>query len=121
MGDGGTRHGENDGCGIDPYRPSTYCTVSEADGWCNGLPHRPVDLEHMLRHYAERGRSYNEVIVDSRTLEDNLPHSVEAILDDPWTHAKFIRFYGVREADYPLVEFRPGGGGFREVLNEVLH
>ena len=42
----------------------------------------------------------------------NLPHSVEAIIDDGYLHAQFVETYGVDPHDYPLVRFE---GSFRDI------
>ena len=118
-GDGGTRHGGDDGCGIDPNDMGTYCDPrdGERNGWCNGLPHRPEDLDVMLRGWIVNG-DYNEVVVDAAYHDEHLPASVEAILDDEDAHMRFVKYYGVSEKDHPLVHF--AGGKFVARLNPRL-
>ena len=106
-GDGGSRSG--DGCG-DNFCPSDRGAV---DGWCDGAPHRPRDLENMLRWWGQHGTSYNEVIVDAAYMDARLPQSIEAFLSDAGgqtasVHRQFLDYYGVNAEDYPLVRFDPG-------------
>jgi len=102
--DGGTRHGgEFDGCG------NTFCD-SDADGWCDGKPHRPDKLGQVLEWFATAHRDFNEVVVDAAFHSQNLPWSVEAILDDEDAHRKFLEAYqdeGVTSSSHPLLHFDP--------------
>ena len=101
-GDGGTRNG--DGCADGSFCPSSR---SALDGWCDGAPHRPRDLQNMLRWWGQHATTYNEVIVDASYMDAHLPQSIEAIISDAAVHKQFVDFYGVSPRDYPLVGFRP--------------
>lgn len=95
--DAGTRAGAG-GCGM------RFCDVRSArDGWCDGAPHHPEDLKHMLQWWYRDGKSYNEVIVDNAVLSDHLPQSIEAFLCDRHTHQQFLNYYGVDRKEYPLL------------------
>ena len=105
-GDGGTKSGvgkdgvDGHGCG------GGFCTRPD-DGWCDGAPHRPRDLQNMLRWWGQHATTYNEVIVDASYMDAHLPQSIEAIISDAAVHKQFVDFYGVSPRDYPLVGFRP--------------
>ena len=47
-------------------------------------------------------------------MDENLPHSVAAILDDREVHRQFLETYNVNSDDYPLVSFV--GDRFVEVI-----
>ena len=111
--DGGSR-GKPDGCG------TSFCSPERGreDSWCDGLPHRAEDLENMMRGHEKRGGSYNEVIVDTRALQDHLPSSVEALFyvagSSMATEAfvrqaydKFTRRYGLEAEAFPLLVLDP--------------
>mgnify|MGYP006159779433 CR=1 FL=1 len=51
-----------------------------------------------------------QVIVDVAFFDENLPHSVAAIISDRDVHRQFIDHYDVDPNDYPLVAFT--GNGF---------
>lgn len=80
------------------------------DYWCDGRPWRPSDLGSMLAAHR-RSYTYNEIVVDAKTYNDELPWSVEAIITspgDPGTlqmHSRFLQTYGITAADVPLVTF----------------
>ena len=62
--DGGTRSGQkeyDDGC--DPGCSCPFCDEKrgEYDGWCDGAPHHPTNLDSMLRWWLVSGSGYNEV------------------------------------------------------------
>ena len=66
--DGATRQ-STDGCkGYD------FCG-SPTDLWCGGKPHRPEDVSLAATHV--HGQGYNEIILDSKAIEDHLPSNVE--------------------------------------------
>jgi hypothetical protein len=108
--DGGT-WGKPDGCG------TQWCDPVEGsrDPWCGGRPFAPEQLKLMLQGHATRDQ-YNEVVVDTRCLNQNLPKSIEAIFypsscvvgsecmqDAVRAHRDFVfeSHYSVQE--YPLV------------------
>lgn len=75
-GDGGSRK-TSDGCG------NSWCSPQRSvktDGfWCDGLPHRPQALEHVLRGFMEHAQgSFNEAIIDAAVIDSQLPQAVEA-------------------------------------------
>jgi len=118
-GDGGSRS-KVGGCG------KVFCDNSYAhDGWCDGRPHQPSDLETMMHAHQTRG-GYNEVIVDTGFIEDMLPTSIEAIFcvacngnaaqADQARDAQYVRqvrtdfmqTYGLAaDTDFPLVRLDP--------------
>ena len=65
--DGGTR-ASTDGC-----KNSDFCS-NPMDAWCDGKPHRPEELGNIL---VPRG-GYNEVIIDTQSVEEHLPKAVAA-------------------------------------------
>lgn len=85
--------------------PRPFCdrAVGAKNGFCNGLPHDPRDLDNMLRWWTKYGQSYNEVLVDIAYYDARLPHSVAAIIGDRNVHEQFVEFYKVDPKDYPLV------------------
>ena len=108
--------------------PEEYCDFTNAghqpepdDGtlgtWeCGGKPWRTEDFADFLTRGARSG-TYNEIIVDSRRWDDNLPESVEFLYygtDDPAlvkqardTHKLFLETYASRYRltadDFPLL------------------
>lgn len=84
--------------------------ISFDDCWCDGRPWRPADLGSMLAAHRH-SFTYNEIVIDAKTFNDEMPWSVEAIITspgDPTTlemYAKFLQMYGITAADVPLVTF----------------
>lgn len=65
---------------------------------------RPSDLEGMLRHHLNSGaNAYNEVVIDTRSYDSNLPESVLAIffLTDGESEWKAREVYGRFRKRYP--------------------
>ena len=124
-GDGGSRHGGNDGncgergCDRGCGNPANMCTRErgQVDGWCDGAAHRPEDLDNMMRWWQINGKGYNEVIVDSAFHAAHLPDSVEAILYDGMAHIAFLDTFKVSSERYPLVVF--DRGNMREPFRRV--
>ena len=110
-GDGGTRKLPDDGCG------TQFCEVSRSrqDGWCDGLPHHTAQVGDMLSHI--RGSGYNEIVIDTQSIDDQLPEAVEALfyLKDSTLsarrgrqiHKDFIRRYSLDAAEHPLLRLDP--------------
>ena len=123
-GDGGSRHGEDDGCG------TNWCPPSEVDdphGWCDGRPYRPTNLVDMLQAWSARSTTYNELIVDVATYEASLPYSIEAVIFDSTVHRQIILYYqaqgiSISEVDLPLVFFDTNNEEtpFSTIPNELL-
>lgn len=109
-GDGGTRKFPDDGCGRDFCDPSR----SRNDGWCDGMPHQTKFVGDMLAHLT--GSGYNEVVINTQSIDDLLPHAVEAIFylrnsaisarKARETHAKFVEEFGA-VAQQPLLRLDP--------------
>ena len=128
------------GCG----KPPQWCEANEmvgfcrcGFGWCEGRPRpwRPEDLGALLEAHAQHGsvfegagkfKGYNEIIVDSKYRDANLPHSVEAffytdtcrgqaVLNRHCSgrdaarkiHAAFLAKYGLDAAAAPLLKLTP--------------
>ena len=59
----------------------------------------------------QSSQGYNEFMVDGFFWNAHLPHSIEAIVSSPGDpqarklHAKFIKAYGLKPSDVPLVSF----------------
>ena len=107
-GDGGTRAKPEDGCGDD------FCDGSRSrrDGWCDGKPHRIAFLSPVLAN-LQRG-NYNEVIISTKSIDDQLPGAVEAFFYLSGSvlsarrarevHASFLRQYKKLDASkFPLL------------------
>ena len=109
--DAGTKAGEDTGGCAPPF-----CDPAIGNGWCDGAPHRPEDLDHMLRWWYYHGSTYNEVVIDAAPLSEQLPQSIEAIYCDRQVHAAFLSEYMVSAADYPLVGF---DAGYKDVANST--
>lgn len=118
-GDGGTRGklchppGLSATCvpGCHERATDKWCDASRASGsWCDGLPWHPDDLSRGVELDSVRD-SYNEVVLDAKVWNDNLPHSIEALLaapNDPHAealHRKFLHTYRLTAEDVPLVIF----------------
>lgn len=128
------------GCG----RPPQWCGANEmvgfcrcGFGWCEGRPRpwRPEDLGPLLEAHAQHGsvfegagkfKGYNEVIIDAKYRDAQLPHSVEAffytdtcrgqaVLNRHCSgrdaarkiHAAFLAKYGLDAAAAPLLKLTP--------------
>ena len=95
----------------DPHSAG-WCKPSEALGssWCDGHPWKPSDLGQFLK-LDQASQGYNEIMVDGFYWNAQLPHSIEAIVTSPGDpqaqamHAKFIKAYGLKASDVPLVSF----------------
>ena len=89
--------------------------------------YRPSDLGTMLlnqRTQPQPGYGYNEIILDGRFWEANLPTTIEAMfvhVDAPWylrtairdVHRQFVTLYGLDEQTAPpLLLFDPNGSPF---------
>lgn len=118
-GDGGTAS-KPDGCFGNNGQNwnANFCDVGNGktyDGWCNGAPLSPKNLDIMLALHSRVG-SYNEVIVDPKAVENNLPWSIEAIFyiakgpkaaraEACKAHRDFLlHFPEVNEKYFPLLE-----------------
>ena len=115
--DAGSRSRGKDGCddGVN-FCPSK---IGKVDGWCDGRPHLPGDLIHMLQghlHAINCPRCWNEVIISAKWSEDHLPESIEAffypvdVSEEQYryirtVHRDFLEFYGLSDLDKPLLEF----------------
>ena len=100
-GDGGSRK-FSDGCGHD------YCPPQRSaagDVWCDGKPHFRTHIGDVLRGFSTvRQGSFNEVILNSETLDTHLPKVVEAFFYVTPTgataaraaHEKFVAKYGLK-------------------------
>lgn len=69
-------------------------------------------------------QQYNEVVVGTERYVSNLPSSLEAFVTIDAgdrsvraAHAAFLRHYGLRRRDCPLLLYRPdeAGGAFRDI------
>lgn len=110
-GDGGTRKFPEDGCGTE------YCDPirSRRDGWCDGLPHHTSNVGDMLEHLP--GSGYNEVMINTKSIDDQLPGVVDAIFYVRGSdaslrrarevHKKFIDQYHLDAATFPLLRLDP--------------
>lgn len=107
-GDGGTRKLPEDGCGTqfcDPER-------SRVDGWCDGMPHRTSSVGDMLGHLSG-GAGYNEVVINTKSIDELLPAAVDAIFYVKGSkasarrarevHEDFLKRYKLDAARHPLL------------------
>ena len=97
--------------------------VLEPGAWCGGRPWRPADLGSMLdidlnKVFSDRGDGYNEVVLDGKRANDELPYSIEAMfylkqdVDGGATarqvYAEFLATYPeISESDIPLLLYDP--------------
>ena len=108
-GDGGTRKFPDDGCGTE------FCTQSKTDGWCDGKPHKTKDVGAMLARLP--GSGYNEVVINTQSIDEQLPRAVEAIFylrgsaisarRARETHRHFLELYDLPATDHPLLRLDP--------------
>lgn len=108
-GDGGTRAKPEDGCG------NEYCDPSRSrhDSWCDGQPHRVAHVSDVLSQ-LQRG-NYNEVIINTKSIDDQLPQAVEAFFylrgrgaalsaqRARTVHQSFLQQYKLEESKFPLL------------------
>ena len=97
-------------------RPSAIATTQGAE--CGGAPWRPRDFPD-FSWFQRMSTSYNEVIVDSRWWDQNLPWSVEFLAVEDLAviqgaeviHNQFLERYadkGITRDNFPLVHFDKG-------------
>ena len=113
-GDGGTRSKPEDGCGHE------FCEAKRSahDGWCDGKPHRTSQVADVLKNMQQG--NYNEVIINTKSIDDLLPSAVEAFFyvrsasrRDPSVqrardvHKSFLRQYKLDAATHPLLRMDP--------------
>ena len=108
-GDGGTRKLPEDGCGKEFCDPSQ----SKRDSWCNGLPHHSSHIGDVLANL--RGGGYNEIFINTQSIDDLLPESVVAIFYPRGSvlgvrrarevHRDFVRKFKLDARTHPLVRF----------------
>ena len=103
------------GCIVPGPNDGGWCTEGESgNGWCDGRPWKPEQLELLSGKYR-RGSSHNEVVLDSKDWGANLPHSVEAFFYPAGcimcertvreVHCQFLAAYDLTACDVPLVRF----------------
>ena len=103
------------GCIVPGPNDGGWCTEGESgNGWCDGRPWKPEQLELLSGKYR-RGSSYNEVVLDSKDWGANLPHSVDAFFYPVGcimcertvreVHCRFLAAYDLTACDVPLVRF----------------
>lgn len=110
-GDGGTRAKPEDGCGHD------FCAASRSrrDGWCDGLPHHTSQVADVLTNLQPG--NYNEVIINTKSIQDLLPTAVEAIFylrgnklgaqRAREVHTSFLSQYKLDADSHPLLRMDP--------------
>lgn len=83
-----------------------------ATAWCDGKPWRPSDFGDLLArdHFSDH---YNEVVVDAHYWNEQLPHSIWAMISTPNDipyrnhYFRFLDEYKLTPADVPLLNFDP--------------
>lgn len=110
--------GKSDTCtpGCPHGHPDAAWCQTRHDSQCGWHPER---LDQMLMQQFEQGKgSYNELILGGDAWEDNLPHTVMAVFwpkyasYDQQQHARgvhqdFLRHYGLKWQQVPLVVYDP--------------
>ena len=88
-------------------------TAQPGDFWCDGRPWKPHDLGQFLKR-EKFSRQYNEFIVDGFYWNQNLPHSIEAIVIGDGgkakasaLHQRFLEAYSLTAEQVPLVSYHP--------------
>lgn len=93
----------------DPASP-LWCDpkTARAGEWHGGCVWRPgPSIGHMLSLNAGSDR-YNEIIVSAEFWRAHMPAAVEAVLGNSEVHAAFVKAYGLRSEEVPLVELDLG-------------
>ena len=93
-----------------------WCSASSMPGGCAWPPHLLRDMmQRTLPQYQTNGGHYNEIVVDARRFQEQLPMSIEAFWYDAQhskdggrtqraQHAAFLRDFNLREIDVPLLK-----------------
>ena len=93
-----------------------WCSASSMSGSCAWPPHLLRDMmQRTLPQYQTNGGHYNEIVVDARRFQEQLPMSIEAFWYDAQhskdggrtqraQHAAFLRDFNLREIDVPLLK-----------------